>query len=152
MTPGPTPSPPSPNTSRMLVLGCGGAKLDTPPGNCLFFYPFCPLGVAEEREKDEGCCWWHDGNHLSDDFGEHLLQVLALGILRCVRCLDTLGQNCPFVCASICVCTMPHPGLSPAASLGETEAGHRVAATPWLGIAQRFLEAWLFWFFLSATM
>lgn len=31
---------------------------------------------------------------------------------------------------------MVHPGLSPAASLGETEAGSWVAAPPWLGFAQ----------------
>lgn len=147
MTPGPTPSPPNPatlNPSRMLVLALGGATLDTLPENWLFFSPFCPLGVVEEREKDEGCYRWHDGNPLWDDFGKHQSQGLTLGISRRVRCLDTFGQNCPFVCACVCVCTMLHPGLSPAESLGETEAGYWVAATPWLGVAQQFLESWLF--------
>ena len=44
---------------------------------------------------------------------------------------------------------MLHPGLSRAASLGETEAGHQVAGPPRLEIAQRFLETWLLWGFFK---
>lgn len=113
----------------MLEHGC--TKLDTPLGNCLSFYIFCPLGAVEEGEKGGEYYQQHDGNPLSDDFGKHQSQVLALGTLGCFKCLETLIQRHP----SMCVLMMLHPGLSPATSLGETEAGHWVAATPWLGIA-----------------
>lgn len=109
----------------------GVTKLDTPLGNCLFFYIFCPLVAVEEREKGGGYYQQHDGNPLSDDFGNRQSQGLALEILGCVKCLKTLIQRHP----SMCVFMMLHPGLSPATSLGETEAGHWVAATPQLGIA-----------------
>jgi len=105
MTPRPTPFSSNHDTlnpSRILVLGHGGAKLDTPSGNYLFFYPFCPLDVAEEREKDEGCCQRRDGNPPSDNFGEHQLQGLALGVSRCVRCLGTPGRRHPLVRARCC--------------------------------------------------
>lgn len=103
------------------------------------------------RKEDEGCCQWHDGNPPSDDFGEHLLQALALGISRCIRCPDTLGQNHPFVCAHVCVMMLP-AGLSPAASLGKLRQGIGWQQPPGLGLHRDFWKPGFFSLTLSAAM
>lgn len=116
--------------------------MDTPLGNS-FFYPFCPLGVAEEREENEGCCQWHDGNPLSDDFGQHLLQALDFGDFK-MRYVPRYSWPEPSFRVCMCLYHDATPPAQPCCITGETEAGNWMAAIPGLGLHRDFWKPGFF--------
>lgn len=44
------PTPKTLKPSRVFVLGCGGAKLNTLLGNCLFLFPLFALLLGDREE------------------------------------------------------------------------------------------------------